>query len=134
MKLRKITDIASDSLLIIAFINGLAFYSVSVMLGGTAFNGSIIGENYNLGSGGVQTSVSSTIYYYSFWHGVSFVSILFIAIVATGVNQLLWRGKPESTVRKATANASVYDYLVLVGAFLFSGTVIALIIWAAWNY
>lgn len=125
------TKIASDFTLIAAFIGGFSFFVASVFLGGTAFNGKILDGNYFLGQGEEQIQVTEQIFHYSLWHGISFISLLLLAIMVTGINQWLWQRKSDFSPRKVYADTSIYDYIVLTLSIIFTVSIIAMIIFGA---
>jgi len=62
-------------------INLLAFLVISIAVDGMAFNGDVRADGFYLGNGAKLIKVSESVYYYSFWHGVSVVTTLPIAIL-----------------------------------------------------
>lgn len=63
-------------------VNLFAFLVVSIFIGGMAFNGKQAADAYFLGSGSELIEVSKQTYMYSFWHGISVLATLPIAIIA----------------------------------------------------
>lgn len=62
----------------LAFVNFIAFLGGSMYLGGDALNGYIQAGHHFLCAHGHCTEVSSSIWHYSYWHGVTALGGIFL--------------------------------------------------------
>lgn len=128
-KIKKIIKFAANFSLLLGFINGLIFGVIGVFIGGMAFNGGHYGSRYFLGDSGELTEVTAGIYMYSFWHGVSVISLIAIAISLAALDQFVSRKRGKSA-RLAGKKLSIYDYAVLALSILFAAAILAMMIFA----
>jgi len=66
----------------LGIVNFIAFFAISVMIGGDALNGKIVNGHYFLGSHGHFTEVSANVFDYSAWHARSLIITHPLAIFA----------------------------------------------------
>jgi len=130
MKLRDATNIAAQVALLLGFLNGLVFFVLSILFGGTAFNGEYSESRFFLGASGELTEVSSKLYHYSMWHGIVVLILISLAIALTAVNQWLW-SKERLPRRSPNSKPSFYDYSVVLLSMLFMVSLISMMIYGA---
>jgi hypothetical protein len=64
----------------LAWINVLAFISVSVYLGGDALNGYVRGGEYFLCAHGRCVEVTKAVWTYSYWHAIGSFGLMVLAL------------------------------------------------------
>jgi hypothetical protein len=103
-----------------AFLNTLSFVVISIIIGGTAFNGEVVGGQYFIGAHGDMEKVSKGVFQYSLWHGISAAFFLVVAVILTGVAQWGSRNTKRNKERMSSSSATAYDYVVLVCSIIFA--------------
>ena len=63
-------------IVIVAILNFLAFFVISISVGGDALNGRVVNGHYYLYGHGKLNEVSPALFAYSRWHGISLVVTL----------------------------------------------------------
>ncbi|HTN41116.1 MAG TPA: hypothetical protein VLZ84_08195 [Asticcacaulis sp.] len=76
------SDKVLSTLIVIGFVNFVAFVGISLLIGGDALNGHVTDGHYYLANHGQLTEVDQDLYNYSRWHALSLLVTHPLAIIA----------------------------------------------------
>ncbi|HEX5460191.1 MAG TPA: hypothetical protein VFX20_09485 [Steroidobacteraceae bacterium] len=75
----------------VALVNFFAFVLIGTYLGGDAINGHITNGAFFLCGHGVCTRVTGSVWHYSYWHALTTIGLVFLAVTETAY--FGWRGR-----------------------------------------
>ncbi len=88
-RMRKAVEKVYSVLIVLAVVNFFAFMIITLLIGGSGVTGKIENGRYYVGSHGIYTEVSQTVYTFTVIHSCSHFPMFTLAFAAAGIRALI---------------------------------------------